>query len=97
MADKTEPKHERTYGEQKVRDRDDDAGVLVVNGLLEFARLGRLTDDTYDRLKALVEPTDDDDQDDDSDDSDDERQAGEKSDQAKPDATKAAAARKATR
>jgi len=99
-TDKTDQKQERSYGEQTVRERDDDAGVLVVNGLLELSRLGRLTDDTYDRLKALVTPSDDDEDDDQADDKtdDDERQTDDTkpSDTAKTDATKATASRKAT-
>lgn len=35
----------------------DKTGKLVASALLEFAKLGRLTDETYDALRDVVDPT----------------------------------------
>lgn len=59
---------------------------LTAHAVLELARLGRVTDDTYDALKAAVTPDDDEHQGDD-DAAETETETG---------VTKAAAARKAT-
>jgi len=63
-----------------------DVGELTATAVLELARLGRVTDDTYDALKAAIAPQ--------PQDGDEDDQGDDKSEPT--DASKASGARKAT-